>query len=227
MRQWFKIGLIAIVILGGWYSEGQTADKRVVIDTLTIEGERLLIDFHAEGLLDENLLERLRSGFTTTFEYQIQLWKDKPLLFSQLVFEKSCRIKLAYDHWDQRYQLIAESEERMTASVEKVREMCQEFQKFEFMQLPKLHVNSRYYITVRLILRPMSIENFEEIERALKGESNPATAAKKRKNPERPSQPKNRFLKFLLAVTGFGDKVFSSHELGFQLNNQRQLIWQK
>lgn len=220
-----RLFIITFIVLASWLiSTAYSADKRVVIDNLTADSTMLLIDFHAEGLIDAKVKERLRSGFTTIFEYQIQIWRKKSLIFNQLVAENFCQMKLTHDNWDNRYRIITDTEDRKTTSIEKAREMCLDVRQFELVSLHKLRRNVNYSVSVQLLVKPISMENLEEIERALKGEQPSPNNPHKEKYEEKPKK-QNRLLKFVLAFTGLGDKVLSSSRLTFQLTQEMQVLF--
>lgn len=223
MGRWFKNIFLIIFCMGLYYNIVLPADKQIVIDSLAISDSSLVIDFRAEGIIDEAMIERLRSGFTSTMEFQIEIWKKRPFLFSQFIYQKSFQIKLAYDTWDNRYQIVSSDEDRKSSSIQRVREICSNFQKIVVCAHDKFRKGSTYFATVRLIVRPMSIENLVEIERALKG--NKGQNEKMEKYPTPQASSSNRFLKFVLAVTGFGDQVLSSRNVEFKLDNANKILW--
>jgi len=217
--------VIMIFILAGWMiSTAHSADKRIVVDNLVTDSTTLLIDFHAEGLIDAKVRERLRSGFTTIFEYRIQLWRRKSVIFDQLITENFCRMKLTFDNWDNRFRIMTDFEDRKTTSIEKAKEMCLTMQGFGLTPLQKLHANTEYSVTVQLLVKPISVENLEEIERALRGEqispNNPEKNIPAKSPPEQ-----NRVLKFILAFTGLGDKVLTSPRFNFHLDDKNQVLY--
>lgn len=217
--------VIIIFILAGWMiSTAHSADKRIVVDNLVTDSTTLLIDFHAEGLIDAKVRERLRSGFTTIFEYRIQLWRRKSVIFDQLIAENFCRMKLTFDNWDNRFRIMTDFEDRKTTSIEKAKEMCLTMQGFGLTPLQKLHANTEYSVTVQLLVKPISVENLEEIERALRGEqispNNPEKNIPANSPPEQ-----NRVLKFILAFTGLGDKVLTSPRFNFHLDDKNQVLY--
>lgn len=213
-------------ILGIFYVPSlYAADERVVVDSLATDSVMLKIDFHAENLINDEIQERLLSGFTTIFEYKIQLWKKKTFLFSQVITEKAIRLKLTFDKWDSRYLIQTQDELRRTSSLKKVRELCLEVKKCDFYFLENLKKNSDYIITIRLLIKPISVENLAEIEKALRGENLSEDDVEDLKYTEDTPEVKNRFLKFLLAFTGLGDKVLISEDVVFQLDEQNNVIW--
>ena len=67
----FLLIVLMLLLHGNLHS----ASKRILIDEIRVDSTFLVINFHAEGLIDKEIIERLRNGFTSTLEYQIQLWK--------------------------------------------------------------------------------------------------------------------------------------------------------
>jgi len=225
MKRFLITIFIALIGFVNINSIALAAKKQLVVDNVVADSTMLLVDFHAEALIDDAIRERLRSGFTTIFEYQVQLWSKKTLIFSQLICEKPFRLKLAYDNWDKRYRVITPTEDRKTTSLQKVEEMCLDFQKFELIPINKLKVKTNYSVTVLLLIKPISVENLQEIERALQGEKNVTDKPVKDTNPEKKVTVTNRFLKFVLAFTGLGDKIISSPKVNFYLNEKKQVVW--
>lgn len=224
MRQTHKIAMLTLCCLMLICLSLFAADKRLVIDDISVDSTALLVDFHAENLIDDDLRDRLRSGFTTIFEYEIQLWKKRTFVFNQQIGEKIYRIKLSFDNWERRYRIISEDEIRKTASIQKVREMCLEAQKFSVFPLNKIKRNVKYAATVRLVLKPISVANLEEIEKALAGKKRQSEKSQDKNNNREPVV-RNRFLKFLLAFTGFSDKVLNSKDVSFHLDSQNKIVW--
>jgi hypothetical protein len=225
MKTLLKILFLFIFWITLFNIGARAAEERVVIDSLSTDSTMLKVDFHAENLINDEIIERLNSGFTTIFEYRLQLWKKRTFIFSQVITEKAYRIKLAFDNWDRRYRIQTLDEDRRTSSIKKAREICLEIQDFELLPISQLKINSDYFLTIRLLIKPISVENLAEIERALKGENASKEEIEHSKYSEENPEVKNRFLKFLLAFTGLGDKVLNSQNVSFRLNQKHQIIW--
>ncbi|MBN1349292.1 DUF4390 domain-containing protein [candidate division KSB1 bacterium] len=214
--------IAAVLIFGKLYA----ASKRVMVDEIKIDSTMLVIDFHSEGLIDKEIIERLKNGFTSTLEYRIQLWKKKPLIFSQLVHETIVRRKLSYDSWDKKYIAVTEKEIRHTPSLDKVRKMCLEIQQFNLMPVKEMKRNDDYFITVQLIVKPMSVETLEEMSRWFKRGQNPSDHMQK-EEPEETGETgvTSRVLRFFGAFTGLSDVMISSKSTYFKIDKNDRVIW--
>ena len=148
------------------------AGRRVVIDSVKINSNFLTVDFRIEGIFDDKITEGLRKGRTSTLEYKIQLWSKKSGLINQLVKEKFIRMKVNYDFWENKYVIMSSQEKRMTSSIETVREKCTETTNYNIILIEYLQSDIKYSISIEVILRPLSVENYQEIKSWLSGEVN-------------------------------------------------------
>lgn len=208
------------------YGNLEAASKRVLVDEIRIDSTMLLTNFHAEGLIDKEIIDRLKNGFTSTLEYQIQLWKEKPLIFNQLVYEITIRRKIAYDNWDNKYIVATEKEIRHTSSIEKVRKMCLDIQDCAILPISKIKKKSKYFITVQLLLKPMSVETLEEMSHWFK--RNDKSSDPMGKDDSNKSDDRNissRLLKFFAAFTGLSDKMISCKSPSFKIDENIKVIW--
>ena len=78
---------------------------------------------------------------------------------------------------------------------------------------------------MEVILKPLSVENYQEIKSWLGGEVKDINL-KKLSNPEKQEKGfKNRMLRIFMAITGFGERVVSSKTNQFKFENDK-IIWQ-
>jgi len=215
------LGLILILILSSSLS---AAGRRILIDSVKIVSNSLVVDFRAEGIIDDKISEGLRKGRTSTLEYRVQLWGKKSGLLNQLIEEKFIRIKINYDFWENKYVIYTPEEKRMTRSIETVREKCTEFGNYVMASLGKLERDLSYSVSVEMILKPLSVENYQEIKNWLSGEVKDINL-NKISDPEKQEKGfKNRILKMFMAITGFGERVLSNKTKYFKIENN-QIIW--
>jgi len=201
------------------------ASRKVVIDSVKIAGEYLAVDFCAEGIIDDKIAEGLRKGRTLTLEYKIQLWSNKTGILGQMAAEKFIRIKVNYDFWDNKFVLYTPEEERMTSSVETVREKCTDIKNFQLLPIKKIQHDEKYSISVEVVLRPLSVENYQEIKSWLGGEVK-NLELKEMENPDSQERGFNsRLLRVFMAITGFGDRVISGKTAKFSIKD-RHVKWE-
>ena len=124
-------------------------------------------------------------------------------------------MKVNYDNWERRYFLTTGDGQRRLLNEDRIRQRCSELTNFPIAPLEKLEPGARYTIAIRVILQPMSVENYEEIKDWLAGqvkELHPKTLTTA-KSPGKKAG--NWLLDFVLNLTGFGDRVITAKSPAF------------
>lgn len=204
----------------------QAAGKKVIIDTVKVDLGLLLLSFHVEEVIDEKVAEGLQKGLTSTIEYQIQLWEKKSGLLTSLVSQQDLRMKVFFDNWENKYVIMSEEERRLTHSLDAVREKCSQIQNFVVSALEQLKDGNAYFLTVKMILRPLSIENYEEIKHWLSGKAKNFNLKDIDDTEQQEKKLKGGLLKMFLSLTGFGDKVVSGKSFDFKIT-AGAVTWEK
>jgi hypothetical protein len=201
------------------------ANRKVVIDSVKIQEEYLIVDFRVEGIIDDKIAEGLRKGRTSTLEYKIQLWGNKAGVFNQIVQERYIRMKVFYDFWENKYVILSPQEKRLTSSIETVKEKCTEITSYRIMPVKNLQSDLKYRIFIEIILRPLSVENYQEIKSWLNGEVKNINLKEIAKPEKQAKGFGSRILKMFMAITGFGDRILSTKSEKFKIINN-QISWQ-
>ncbi|MBN1155233.1 hypothetical protein JXB12_09980 [candidate division KSB1 bacterium] len=185
------------------------------------ESNLLSIDFHAEGLIDDKIIEGLLKGRTSTLEYKVQLWGKKAGIINQLIHENFIRLKISYDFWEKKYVIMSQREHRMTNSIETVREKTSEIVDHAMISESELSKDIAYIISIEAILKPLSVENYEEIKGWLSGEIKDIDEQDKSKQEVEGRGINRGLLRMFMAITGFGDKIISCKTEEFNVMNHR------
>jgi len=204
----------------------RAAGKRVVIDSVTVNSDNLTLNFHADNIIDDKIAEGLQKGLTSTLEYQVELWEKRGGLFNHLVAQRFIRMKVFFDNWEHKYVIMSTEEKRLTSSLETVKQKCSKVQDFVVMPLHKLKNNKKYFFNIKLILRPLSIENYQEIKHWLSGKAKNFNLKDLDDTEKQEKKFKGGLLKMFLALTGFGDRVISGKSDDFKIR-AGMIVWQK
>jgi len=196
------------------------AGTRIVVDSVQVtDSDMLAIDFHAEGLIDDKIIQGLTKGRTSTLEYKIQLWGKKAGIINQLYSENYIRFKVSYDFWEKKYVIVSQKEHRLTNSIETIREKASVISNHIILDKKELSEDVLYVISIDAILKPLSVENYEEIKRWLNGEISDMDLEENEK-PEAQEEGQNSgILRMFMAITGFGDKIISGKTEQFSIVN--------
>jgi hypothetical protein len=203
----------------------QAANKRVVIDSVKINSGSLMLDFHVDEIIDEKVAEGLVKGLTSTIEYQVELWEKRGVL-NHLVAQQDVRMKVFYDNWEHKYVIMSAEEKRLTNSLQTVKEKCSQVQNFSMIPIDNLKSKNDYFFNIKVILRPLSIENYKEIRHWLSGKAKNFKLNDLDDTEEQEKKFKGGLFKMFLALTGFGDRVISGKCDDFKIQGG-EIVWAK
>lgn len=204
----------------------QAANTRVVIDSVKVNAGSLMLSFHVDEIIDEKVAEGLLKGLTSTIEYQIELWEKRGGLFNHLVTQQEIRMKVFFDNWEHKYVIMSAEEKRLTSSIETVREKCSQIQNYLVIPIGKLKNKKSYFFNVKVILRPLSMENYQEIKHWLSGRAKNFKLDELDDTEKQEKKLKGGLLKMFLALTGFGDRVISGKSDNFTIQ-EGAILWKK
>lgn len=205
-------------------------EPRVVIDSLRVAENYLVVDFHADSLLNRHLLTGMQRGFTSAAQFRVQLWRKRKGWFgSTLLAERQYEIKSTYDPWERKYLIITAEERRLTSAMELLRRRWEQHHGVALAEVAKLHPARRHFVTVELLVEPISKESLNEIRGWLAGEVKSVTqrdttnAAVNKKRKEVP----DRLLELIINLTGFGKRAISAKSGIFWLTENGEIEMKK
>lgn len=212
----FIFVLLLLVVTPGF---GQAT--RIALDSLRIEDNYFVIDFHVDSLLNQNLLTGMRRGLTSSAQIRVQLWRKRRLWFgSTLLAQRQYEIKSTYDQWEQKYVLITPGEKRLTSNIDLVRQRWERHHGVALAEATKLRPSSRHFVTIELQIEPVSKETLNEIRGWLAGEvKSPLPDSTNASDDKNRKDAPNRFLEMIVNLTGFGKRVLSMKSDMFQLTS--------
>ncbi|MBN2029668.1 DUF4390 domain-containing protein [bacterium] len=200
-------------------SLGFSNGKKYGFENIGVEEGVLIFDFELFDLFSEDIIRGLRKGMTAAIEYQVQLWEERRHWFDRVVAEKSIRMKVGYDSWEQSFILTRPEEGPVLLSESHIQDRCSRLDGFHLVDLNQLKAKGRYTLVVKMILQPLSVDNYEEIKRWLAGEVqelNPRNL----KSTESPDEKAGDWLLGLvLNLTGFGDRAITAESPAFHIEN--------
>ena len=205
-------------------------ETRVVIDSLRLQEGRLLVDFHADSLLTQNLLNGMQRGLTSAAQFRVQLWRKRSRWFgSTLLAERHYEIKTTYDQWEQKYVIVTAAERRLTSALDLVRSWWEQHRGLALIEVKELHPLRRHFLTIELLVEPVSKESLNEIRGWLAGEvkspvkPDSADTAGKKEGEAIP----DRMLNFFINITGLGKRVIMVQSGNFWITESGEIEWEK
>jgi hypothetical protein len=216
--------------LAGFISPSLAQETRVVIDSLRLQESHLVVDFHADSLLTRHLLNGMQRGLTSAAQFRVQLWRKRSRWFgSTLLVERHYEVKSTYDQWEQKYVIVTAAERRLTSALDLVRSWWEQHRGLTLIEAKELHPVRRHFLTIELVVEPVSKESLNEIRGWLAGEVKPSSkqdstgATQEKESKDVP----DRLLNFLVNVTGFGKRVITVQSENFWITASGEIVWEK
>jgi hypothetical protein len=143
----------------------------VVVDTPQERTGMVWADVRLTGLFDARVEEGLRRGVPATLQIRVDLWRHRTAWFDRLerTFEGSIRIR--YEVWRDKFILQRAGAEALTFdTLDSVRVALSKSIAIPITSISQLRAGPRYYLVVSCTLRPLSVEDVEELEDWLSGD---------------------------------------------------------
>ena len=210
-------------------------EARVVIDSLRLEASAFNVDFHVDSLLTTTLLNGMQRGLTSSAQFRVQLWRKRSRWFgSTFLAERRYEIKSTYDAWERKYVIVTAGERRLTSGLDLVRRWWEQHRDVALAETKQLQSDRRYFVTIELLIEPVSKENLNEIRGWLAGEVKTSAkrdstqpAATDTTTENRNNRISDRLLNLIVNLTGFGQQVVTIQSEIFSLAANGRLILEK
>jgi len=228
-------GFSIFCFLSVWLSTAAFAQEtRVVVDSLRLEASALYVDFHVDSLLTTTLLNGMQRGLTSAAQFRVQLWRKRRRWFgSTFLAERHYEVKSTYDAWEKKYAIVTAGERRLTSGLDLVRRWWEQHRGVALAEIKQLQPDRRYFVTIELLVEPVSKENLNEIRGWLAGEvktSAPRDSTQRAPadtTANRNNSVSDRLLNLIVNLTGFGKQVVTIQSEIFGIEANGKLVWAK
>ena len=160
------------------------------------------VSYRAETPWTPRLEETLLRGMPATVTFEVGLWKRRALWFDKLVLAIKSEHKVLYDPWERTFRVRSGPVRRKARTVPTLDSLATFL--FSERRLPlvaaaSLDPNARYYVSVRVTIRPLTAEDLDEVEDWLSGEA---------KNPDKPERGVPGYLLGIAVnISGLGERT--------------------
>jgi hypothetical protein len=183
-------------------SAGAASDLGLVVDPVEASGGAITVSYRVDRPFTPRLTETLLQGMPATITYEVGLWKRKPFWFDKLVVALKNEHKVAFDPWRKAFRVRSGGPGARTwtaASLDSLEASLFVVRRLPVAMVTGLEPDGAYYVTVRVLIRPVTDEDLGEIEDWLSGEI---------KDPEGTARGLPRYLFGITAnLTGLGDRT--------------------
>jgi uncharacterized protein DUF4390 len=128
-------------------------------------------DVRLSGLFAPRVAESLSRGMPATLRMHTELWRRRRGWFDRLETSFDAEVRIRYDVWSRAYQLERRGAPAVgVATLDSVEAALQRPVALRVGRVGDLEPGARYYVIVTATLKPLSVEDVEEIEGWLSGE---------------------------------------------------------
>jgi len=150
---------------------GAARALRIEVLATREQGGYVWSDVRLAELFDPRVTESLSRGMPATLRLHTEMWRRRRGWFDRLDNSFDAEVRIRYDVWSRAYQL----ERRGTpvfgvASLDSVEAELSRPVALRVGRVGDLDPGARYYVVVTATLKPLSVEDVEEIEGWLSGE---------------------------------------------------------
>ncbi len=166
------------------------------------EGGAVTVSYRVDNPWTPRLTETLLRGMPATVTFEVGIWKRRAFWFDKLVLALKSEHRVLYDPWDHAFHVRSgtlRGKSRLVPTLDSLESYLFSERRLPLAASAALEPGARYYVSVRVTIRPLSAEDLDEIEDWLSGEV---------RNPERPERGIPSYLLGIAAnISGLGDRT--------------------
>lgn len=189
---------------------------------LFLQNDHVSIEFYNDKIFDNHIREHIKKGVIVGVEHRLRLWEDRRFA-DEMIVEKIIRIKIQYDHWENTYLIQTSRGDSCILTVLEPQSNCL-FVNIPLIDTLNLEAEKLYFASVQSVLHPISLDNFNEINQWFQSEVTGLDPKKIKNVNQTGKSVSGWFLKMLMNVSGFRDKMSNIRTQKFSWQNS-QLNW--
>jgi len=171
----------------------------------------ITVSYRVETPWTPRLTETLLRGMPATVTFEVGVWKRRAFWFDKLVLAIKSEHKVLYEPWERAFRVHSGPTRRNTRTVptlDSLETLLFSERRLALVRPSALEPNARYYVSVRVTIRPLSAEDLDEVEDWLSGEA---------KNPGQPERGVPAYLLGIAAnISGLGDRTALARSPSFR-----------
>lgn len=165
-------------------------------------GGAICVSYRVGEPFTPRLTETLLQGMPATVTFEVGVWKDRSLWFDKLLVAMQSEHRVVYDPWAKAFRIGsggAPIRTRTAPTLDSLGALLFTERRLPVALASGLDSTGRYYVSVRVVIRPLTPEDLGEIEDWMSGTV---------QDPEGKSRGLPRYLFGLAAnLSGLGDRT--------------------
>lgn len=190
--------LLLLLFLAG---TARADDLGLIVGPVEQEGAAIAVTYRVENPWTPRLTETLLRGMPATVTFEVGVWKKRSFWFDKLVLALKSEHRVVYSPWDQTFRVRsgAAGKTRTLPTLDSLGTFLFSERRLPLAAVASLDPEARYYVSVRVTIRPLSAEDLDEVEDWLSGEV---------KNPDHPERGMPGYLLGIAVnLSGLGDRT--------------------
>ena len=130
------------------------------------------VSLRTTRVLSPRVRDSLERGMPATVRLSVDLWKVRPGWFDQMVRTERAEFRVARNAWSDEYQMVRQAGPLVTLlDLDDVERELERPTRVRVLPVAGLDPGARYYAIARVEVKPLTVEDIEEVERWLSGEA--------------------------------------------------------
>lgn len=170
------LALFATLLLAAIAPSRAFADGDMAIAVGPIEpiAGSICVSYEVGMPFTPKLEETLMQGMPATVSFEVGLWRRRAFWFDKLVVALKSEHKVVYDEWAKSFRVrsgVNPPRSRVAPDLDSLRTLLFTSRQIPIVESSALDSTGTYYVSVRVTIRPVAVEDLGEIESWLAGES--------------------------------------------------------
>lgn len=147
-------------------------DLGLVVDPANRTGNVVTVSYRVERPFPPKLEEPLLRGMPATVTFEVGVWKRRTFWFDKLVVAYRSEHKIAYDPWSKTFRIRSGANaprERSVPDLDSLQATLFRARNLPIAAVSTLDSTAAHYVSVKVVVRPLSADDLGEIEDWLAG----------------------------------------------------------
>lgn len=168
------------------------------------------------GVLSDRVRGTLERGMPATVYVSVDVWRDRTGWFDQLVATERAVYRASMDVWAEDYTLQLGTEPaRAISDLDGLESALEQPLRVPLVRVASLGPDRRYYVIVNVTVKPLTVEDLQNVEKWLSGEARRAG----KPGPGSIARLPSYFVKVLTNFSGLGDEGATYRSTDFDLES--------
>jgi hypothetical protein len=172
-RRAFACTAVSLAILAVFAPRaGAENDLGLVVDAVHRVGDAVSVSYRVERPFTPKLEDPLMRGMPATVTFEIGVWRHRALWFDKLMAAYRSEHKIVFDPWTKSFQIRSGTNaprERSVPDLDSLRTVLFRTRDLPVALTSALDSTATHYVTVKVIIRPLSADDLGEVEDWLAG----------------------------------------------------------